>query len=157
MMETISQWIRGVVITSLLVSVLVSLTPEGVFRRIARLTGGLIFLLVALQGMKNVDVSAVTVDFETYKGEIEGKREEFEKENESIMLQSIEEKAQAYILDKAKLLGLDVTAQVEAAVDESGVYSLTGVRLSGTYNAELSDWISETLGVGAEKQEWSSG
>ena len=30
MMETISQWIRGVVITSLLVSVLVSLTPEGV-------------------------------------------------------------------------------------------------------------------------------
>ena len=84
-------------------------------------------------------------------------REEFEKENESIMLQSIEQKAQAYILDKAELLGLDVTAQVEAAVDESGVYSLTGVRLSGTYNAELSDWISETLGVGAEKQEWSSG
>ena len=157
MMETISQWIRGVVMTSLLVSVLVSLTPEGAFRRIARLTGGLIFLLVALQGMKNVDVSAVTVDFETYKGEIEGKREEFEKENESIMLQSIEEKAQAYILDKAELLELDVTAQVEAAVDESGVYSLTGVRLSGAYNAELADWISETLGVSAEKQEWSSG
>ena len=77
--------------------------------------------------------------------------------NHCYMLESIEEKAQAYILDKAELLGLDVTAQVEAAVDESGVYSLTGVRLSGTYNAELSDWISETLGVGAEKQEWSSG
>ena len=157
MIEMISQWLRGVVITSLLVSVLVTLVPDGTFRRVARLTGGLIFLLVVLRGMEHVDVSALSVDFESYRGEIEERREEFEKEKESSLLQSIEEKAEAYISDKARSLGVDVTAQVQAAVDENGGYTLAGVHLSGEYSAELADWIGETLGLSGEKQEWSSG
>ena len=156
MIEVISVWIRSMVITTLVVSLLITLVPEGSFRRIARLTGGLIFLLVVLQGMKDVDLSRLSADFETYRTKIEMQRSEFEKENETAILQSIAQGTQAYILDKADSLGLDLWVEAEVDVDENGDYRLAGVRISGTYSAELAGWISETLGLGAEKQEWSS-
>ncbi len=157
MMEGLSEWIRGVVITSLLVSLLVALVPDQSFRRIARLTGGLIFLLAALQGVNEVDFSRFSADFETYREEIEAREKEFEKENETLMLQSIAQGAETYILDKAKTLGLNVTVSVQAKADENGSYYLEGAHLTGDYSRELSLWISETLGLGEEKQEWSSG
>ncbi len=157
MIQTVSEWIRGVVISSLLVSLLTIFVPEGPFRRVARLTGGLIFLMMALQGVGEVNFSRFTADFETYRAEIQQKQAEFEKENEAAMLQSIAGKTEAYILDKADSLGLDVTVQVQADSDKQGAYYLTKVQLFGPYSTELAEWMGETLGLDSEKQEWSSG
>ena len=157
MIENIREWLSSIVFTALFVSAVIALVPEGGFRRIARFTGGLIFLLAVFRGVGRIDPACLAADVGNYRVEIEEKQTEFEKENETLMLQSIEEDTETYILDKAAKLGLALSAEVSAAREESGAYYLTGVRLAGDYNAEFADWIEETLGLGAEQQEWGSG
>ncbi len=156
-MEAVHTWLRGVVLSSLLVSVIISLVPEGSFGRIARFTGGLIFILVVLQPLSDIDLEDLSLDFEGYRLEIEAQRADFEKENEAALSQGIAQRTEAYILDKAEALDLAVLPTVEVAGEEGETPTPVSVTLAGEYSEELSIWIEETLNIPAEKQNWSDG
>lgn len=157
MMQAVSGWLRSIVLSSLLISVILSLIPQGSFGRIAQLAGGLIFILVALQPLSNIDLKDVSLDFEEYRLRIEEQRADFEKENEAALSQGIAQGTQAYILDKAGDLGIAVQPRVEMAAAENGAMMPVKVYLTGEYSSELSLWITESLGIPAENQYWSDG
>ena len=67
----------------------------------------------------------------------------------------IKEQAEAYILDKAKSMGLDVAVEVELN-DNNSVPC--GIKITGKIapyeKSVLCDYIKETLGIAKEKQQW---
>ena len=69
----------------------------------------------------------------------------------------IEEQAAAYISDKARELGGEVTARVQVSVGEDGVLTLRQAELTGAYSAALAEWIAGELGIPAERQVWHEG
>ena len=59
MIEAVQEWLRAVVVTALLLSVVQTLLPEGNVRRIASFSGGLILMLVLLRPLLGTDLSAL--------------------------------------------------------------------------------------------------
>ena len=155
MMQWAGDWLKSIVLSSLLVSVITSLVPRGSYRRIAQSAGGLIFILVALGPFGQWDREDITLNMEDYRLEIEERRAEFEEENETAFAQGIAQRTQAYIWDKAQSLHLSLSVQVETSVMENGAVLPNEVYLAGEYSAELENWIEETLGIPKEKQHWS--
>ena len=72
------------------------------------------------------------------------------------MADIIKERTEAYILDKAKALGAEITVEVDLSVDE--IPYPTGATLEGAISpygkSLLSSYISENLGISMEDQTW---
>ncbi len=68
----------------------------------------------------------------------------------------IKSQTQAYILDKANRMGLEIAVEVE--LDDSNDQSPSGVTITGAlspYAKEiLSSYITDTLGIAKENQQW---
>jgi len=71
-------------------------------------------------------------------------------------LDGIKASTGTYILDKAKMLGADVTVEVMVSTSDPPIPN--GVRISGTISpygkTALSEWIARELGIAEEDQIW---
>lgn len=71
--------------------------------------------------------------------------------------QSIKQRCEAYILDKAQSLNVELEVAVELSEDE--IPSPTAITLKGNVSpnakAKLTQMISEDLGIPKEEQEWN--
>ena len=152
-MELIRQWLLGVVSCAFLVSLADQLAPEGAPRGIVRFCGGLVLILCMLRPLGGTELSELAPDV---GGLAEGRAalaERYEADNNRALAGVIEERTGAYIEDKARELGLSVTAEVEAR-EEGGAILPDRVTLFGTENEALTALIESELGVGRERQEW---
>jgi len=73
------------------------------------------------------------------------------------MRELIESRSAAYISDKADSLGISVAVHVAAKENREGVIVPERVNITGTYSAELAEWIDRELGVPPERQVWNEG
>lgn len=80
-----------------------------------------------------------------------------EKAAQDATAQIIKEQVCAYILDKAESLGL--TVSIEVFLEEKSPYLPDRISISGSVSpqdkARLESYISETLGIPKEKQQWT--
>lgn len=105
MIEAVQEWLRAVVVTALLLSVVQTLLPEGNVRRIASFSGGLILMLVLLRPLLGTDLSALELDLAPYREAIEERQAELEAESDQELEQLIAERTVAYILEEAGQAG----------------------------------------------------
>lgn len=152
-MEMLREWLLRIVNCALLVSVLEQLVPDGAVREIARFCGGLVLILCMLcppsaaeRLMQGVDASAFSTQYAALEEDCRAQRDE-------ALAAVIAEKVGAYIEDKARALGVSVTAEVMLRQEE-GVFLPDRVLLCGTENDALAQLISRELGIAREKQEW---
>lgn len=92
MIEAVQEWLRAVVVTALLLSVVQTLLPEGNVRRIASFSGGLILMLVLLRPLLGTDLSALELDLAPYREAIEERQAELEAESDQELEQLIAER-----------------------------------------------------------------
>ena len=129
MIEAVQEWLRAVVVTALLLSVVQTLLPEGNVRRIASFSGGLILMLVLLRPLLGTDLSALELDLAPYREAIEERQAELEartKVSDSEVLYAAKEKARqiiAHAEERSRLLyqvaneyAEDALARTEEAV-----------------------------------------
>jgi stage III sporulation protein AF len=154
MMTAVREWLVAVVAASLLISLSQSLIPEGTIRRAAAMTGGLILLVTMLQPLVGLTGGRIRLDFGALTEEIDARQEELQQSSAEELKRIIEDKAQAYISDKARTLGLACTAQVTARMGEDGVPVPYEAVLYGTPSAQLSDAVQQELGIPKERQIW---
>ena len=154
MIGAVRAWLTSVVLVSVLLSAVQSLIPPGSVRKAANFTGGLILLLVLLQPVLGMDLEDLHLDFSDYQAAMEERQADLADMQTETMASIIAERTQAYILDKAGELGVDVTVQVETAAGEDGVPVPWSAELTGERSESLSSYLETELGIPAERQVW---
>lgn len=149
------QWLLGVACASLILVVTGALVQGGSGKRLCKLVGSLLLLLVTMAPVLRLDQQ----DWEEllqWDTQIMEEAEQALSEQNNMMYESIiEQETQAYILDKAEALG--VQCQVEVVVQwEDEIPKPWWVRVEGTWDQEqkerLSGILEEELGIPQQRQ-----
>lgn len=149
------RWLLGVSCAALVMVVSGALVKGGSGQRVCKLVGSLLLLLVTvgpIVGLEESDWQRL-LDFDT--GTMEETREAFAQQNEQLYESIIAEETGAYILDKAKSLG--VSCQVEVVVEwVDEVPQPWSASLTGSWTPEqrqaLADMMQADLGIPYERQ-----
>lgn len=157
MTGAIRGWLTSITAVTLLLSVAETLAPEGTMRKITRFTGGLLLLAALLQPVLRMEQLELRLDFSAYRAAIEERTAELDAGGKEALAGIIEEKTAAYILDKADALGLALSVQVDTEPGEDGTPAPVSVELEGPKSPELAAWITQELGIPAERQVWHEG
>jgi stage III sporulation protein AF len=153
-MELVRTWIVSVVTVSMLLNLVRLLTPKGSVQKIASFTGGLILLLALLRPLAKAEFSKLVTDIEMFSEAVELRQEELMEERENQLRRSIEDRTAAYISDKAKTLGTEVSAEVKTTPSSEGIPFPVEAEIAGAYTRELAEYIEQDLGIPAERQVW---
>lgn len=154
-MAAAREWLTAVVVVTLLLSVGQTLIPEGSIRKIANFTGGLILLAALLQPVLRTDLGRLRLDLKDYAGEIQARQAELESEGTKELAELIQEKTEAYISDKAGMLGLSIRVRVQTEPGEDGVPRPAAAEADGPRSEELAAYMEQELGIPQERQVWT--
>ena len=152
MIGALREWLTSSVVVTLLLTVAQTLVPEGSLRRVAFFTGGLILLVTLLRPALGMDLKRLRLDMSGYEQALREAQEELSSASNMELAECIEERTAAYISDKARALGLEVSVRVKAAADGSGLPEKA--EITGVYSRELADFMTRELGIPAERQVW---
>ena len=155
MINMLRSWLTSVIMVTMLLSLVQVLLPKGSVQKIASFTGGLLLLLALLRPLLGADVSDLLPDLQRYQGEIEQRQEELQQVETGYWEQSIAEKTEAYIWDKAAQIGWEGTVQVEVELSPEGLPVPLRAELSGPYCRELEQELAQELGIPVERQVWN--
>ena len=159
MSEALRGYLLAVVAAAMLTALVLALVPDGPVRRVCRLACGLVLILVTLSPLGTLDVTALSRALSRLSIEADAAQSGVEVRSRAIIAELIKQKTEAYILDKAAGLGLNLTADV--TVDDTGAYPYpAAVAVTGSVDAAsrraLSADIEQNLAIPEEKQEWRS-
>ena len=153
MIDTIRQWLWGVITASICLAVLENIVPKGAIRGIAKTSGGLVILLVLLQPLGDIDFTGWDWKISDYQLEIDAKIEDYQEDYRQQMESIIADQLRAYISEKTEQMGTDRRVKVEIETIQN-VPEVMAVRLSGQRDEALAVWMEEELGIDQSKQHW---
>lgn len=142
---------------AILGAVIRKLAPSGGAGRAAKLGAGLLVLITAFSPIASINTAAAAQNLVQHGYADPLNTMEFSKNVNDLLSELITEQAEAYILDKAQELGLALTVEVTAKVEDT--YPVPyAVRLSGSPTAaqmeKLKEIIAADLKIPEERQEW---
>lgn len=152
------KYLLAIVAAALAVSLAASIPQKKSIKQIVTLLGGAILLIALIRPVISLhfgDLEEYLSRFEPDEALISGALQQEQNETSALITQATRE----YILDKARELGASVEVEIElAALSDSYQYPYR-VRLTGTWTVgqrqELSEYISQTLGIPEERQIWN--
>ena len=153
MIDTIRQWLWGVITASICLAVLENILPKGSIRGIAKTSGGLVMLLVLLQPLGSIDLDNLDWKIGNYQVEIDSKIEDYQKDYRQQMESIIADELSAYISKKTEQMGIDCRVKVEVETIRD-VPVVMAVRFSGKRDKELAVWLDQELDIDRSKQHW---
>ena len=118
MMDAFRVWLMGLMAVALILTVLSSVLPEGSVKKIAGVTGGLVLLMVILQGAERLDLGKLQLSYDDYSRQINEQIKAFQEKNCRDMDLLIQERCSAYISEQAQTFGLLCSPQVETEQTE---------------------------------------
>jgi len=152
-MDALRMWLLGVTAASFLLSLAETLVRQEGVRRVLRLAGGILMLLVMVRPLLRLGGEVPAFSFSQYAEEAAAMTENFSEKQAEELSALIAEETAAYISDKAEQLGVPCTVTVEVTLVD-GVPLPEAAVLSIPYNGELSRWLSQELKIGEECQTW---
>ncbi len=137
------------------------LMPEGGVKKAASIACTVVLIMTILIPLSKLELTEYSVELAKYRemgNELTDKGTEI---RDSMSRTVIQQECEAYIMDKAETLGIEIAeVKVTAFWSGEGVWVPESVKIqSGCSEAErkrLSDVIFAGLGIPAENQEWSS-
>jgi len=150
MNEVIRSWLLTVTGVSMMIAIAENLLPEGVYKKIVALAGGLALVLVTLAPVMGFDEKALRKEIDRFEEAVHDESEELKQRKDFLYESIIAERAQAYILDKANELGLHCQITVSVAWNEELPIPCSVV-VKGSWNQDqrlaLSELIETDLGI----------
>lgn len=102
----LENWIRSVVAVSAVCAVCCALTPEGRPKKACRIVFGIVMVIAIIAPLKELDFREYSISAEKYKLRAEQLVASASEAKENLDRRIIEEKYEAYILDKAQNCGV---------------------------------------------------
>ena len=156
MVEILRGWLLGLVAAALILTVLRALVPKGSIRPVARVTAGLVLLLVLLRPLAGLGGGSLRVRYDELEREITARIEDYQTLHENELESIIADSTAAYISEQAAHLGLTCRAEVRCEVRD-GTPQPASAAMGIPYDARLAAAIADDLGIPAEKQSWQGG
>ena len=161
MMGGLRAWLLSLICAAVLCALARALMPPGAVKRV----GGLVCSLVLLAAVLSPAVELSPQAAQAWLAQLtdgQAQREaELHQQLEDGIKPIIEQEFAAYIVDKAAEWGLAVTARVECAASEGGLYLPHRTWVSGPLpqeaRARLTGLIQSDLGVPEERQAYDNG
>lgn len=160
MMEMVRTWLLGVTGSAFISSIAMALTPDGKIKKIVSLVCGFVMMTALISPLISFDFDSLSQYIVEYKNASEDYRINLEQENENLQRDIIEEESEAYILDKAIVLGIENCAvSVGTKKTEDSYWYPYKAEIDGAASESqreaLSSYIEANLGIPAERQYWS--
>ena len=157
-MENIRQYLLSIVSVAVLSSVLLRLLGENKSScKIVKMMSGILMVLTIVSPWANISIQEYIGYFDSVKRDSSTFAEEGEDLLYRQLRHSIKEKTEAYILDKATLLGADI--HVSVTCDTSDVPIPISVELSGNASpyarSRLQQILQSDIGIPEDKQIWT--
>lgn len=153
-MEAVRQYIISVTAAAILCGILTAMVGGKQIKRVWKLIVGIFLTLTAVKPLADIDLESVPTLAETYSLQAEAAVLEGETMLNSQRQGIIKSRLEAYILDKAKAIG--VTLTVDVSLDDKSLP--VSVRLSGDVSpgakSRLQSIIAADLGIPKEAQIW---
>ncbi|MBR5792565.1 MAG: hypothetical protein IKY34_05615 [Ruminiclostridium sp.] len=158
-MELLRTWVLGVTAASLVFAVAEAIMPRGTVKKVGKLTGGLILVLVLLQPLSGLDYQDLYDQVMSLPA-VSLTQQTLEEQTNRALETGIEEELAAYIAEKGAELGIPCTVWVNCVPDVEGVPIPMGVEVTGpvtqAQKEALQALIAQDLGVGPEGQQYIS-
>ena len=152
-MESVAQYLLGVVATAILCSVIGCLCDKSAFTSVMGMIIGVVMLLAVFKPLINLRFADLTLDypFVSMQGEeiIAYSSDLAQKE----ISKRISEKLNAYIEEKASCWGADIEAQTDIKNSVPDSITIIG-EVSPYVRAQLASWIESEIGIGREAVLW---
>jgi stage III sporulation protein AF len=160
MTEALRSWIVGIAGAAMVTAVAMTVTPEGRVKKVVSLVCGLMTVIALIKPVVGFDYGSFSEYLARYKNEAESFSADIEDTNENLTRRIIEERSEAYILDKGKSLGMtDLDASVQLSWSVDGFWFPSGAALKTNADAEkrqeLGRAIEAELGIPSEELNWS--
>lgn len=156
MTELIRGWILGLAGAAVFCALCSAVTPDGSVKRVQKLMCGVVMTLALIAPLAGLDMRGYSLNLAQLRrrgDEIGASAQEI---SDSLSRTFIEERCAAYILDKARLLGLEPeTVKVTTQWSGEGVWYPVEAEIGAEYDRRLSEKIEEELGIPARNQRWS--
>lgn len=158
MIQSLKDWLMGLIAASVLCAAAESLMPQGSVRRVGQLVCGLVLLLLLLKplsALTGVDAAGYLAGYaEKLRQEESLLQEQVEQGQKAV----IEEHCAAYISDKAADLGVTCRAEVVCAYDADGLCLPVEVSLWGAFSdvqqSRLTELLEQELGIAPDRQHY---
>lgn len=151
------QYLISVAAVCLLQTLISTALPESKIKKMAALAGSLLIILTVISPVASLDTESIAGTLSQFILDTEMARTGIEVHQEDLLRDIIKDNCETYILDKASSMGLTLQAEITLSDTEGTPYP-TGVKIKGEMTVEqmqkLSRYISEDLGIPADKQEW---
>lgn len=150
------QHVLSLLCACLICAVAAAVMPEG-YRKLVHLIGGVLIATVLIRPLAAVDVEALLENLLPDGNEASS----FIAQGQDMASQAaagrIEQALSAYILDKARALGAEVTVQLELSDDLPPVPKTVTIRgsVSPDVIRQLSQVLQQELGIAKEDQRWT--
>lgn len=157
----IRTWTGGMIYTAMLCGVLTIITPEGRVKNVVKLLCGIAVVAAIISPLVKADIRAYSAYLAEYRLEAERITKGAQEDSKNLNRSYIEEKCEAYILDKAKNCGTAIYAvKVRAEWSTEGFWYPVSAEISSDAGSEerlrLSGIIEAELGIAADEQRWSA-
>lgn len=140
MIAALREWLLGVTVCAAAAALARELASEGAAKEAVRFAGGLLVLLSLLRPLASAEVSMPAFS----SVNIQSQEETYRAAYQRALSDDIAARTAAYIEDKARGMGLSVSAEVVLSSDD--VPLPTGATLHGDYSAALTRTLIEELG-----------
>ena len=154
MIESLRQWLVSLTAAAIFLGAAESLVSQGSVRRVLRLAGGLVLMILLLRPLSGIVGQLPELSLDGIRQETKQREEELQKQQDEAGEGLIESELGTYIWDKEQSLGLDYPVSVSTRPGAGGGSVPDRVSIDGPFHQELSDWLTTELGLGPECQIW---
>ncbi len=132
------------------------LTGNGAIPKLCKLVCGVVMTIIALQPFSEISLSQITEKWRIEQNLGENYAFDGKQLSRDAMAEIIKSQTEAYILDKAAQLDIQITAEV--ALDDAEIPAPASVVIKGTVapysKARLQQIIAQDLKIAVEDQHW---
>ena len=155
-----SEALRQLCGLSLFCGIALGIMPEGGVKKAASIACTVVLIMTVLLPLGALDLSEYSLELAKYREMGEQLEEKGSEARDSMSRTVIERECEAYIMDKAEVLGIELTAvKVRAFWSSEGVWVPESAEIRSacteSERKRLSDVIFAELGIAADDQEWS--
>lgn len=155
-MDEVRGYLISVIAVCMITVIADVLIQKSSLRKIVRLIGGILVLLVAVKPLLSLDMGQISSYLKEFNDSYSFDTGRIKSSQNELLKEHIKQTAETYIEDKATELGGMVQAEISLSEGEYPVP--VGVTLIGTLSPEqvqaLSAYIVSDLGIPTTEQEW---
>ena len=156
MTDWIRAWVLSLTGAALVCAAAQRLTPEGRVKPVVRLLCAVVMAAALFSPLsRGAELAAYPPELARYRARARELTAAGERTRQNMDRAIIERETEAYIMDKARALGVPLThVKVSLRWSTEGVWLPESARFTGPYSAPLSRVVEGELGIPAAKQEW---